>query len=343
MVCWNLTICACGDRQATTEPAPVVSAAAPSAPAAKAPDPVATKPETPVATGAVVRVASLEGAPQRDGVALPVGALVGRGAIVVLANGDRIALDVARSGRVAVEGPAMLQLGVDSDGQLLAAAGVITVVVPPAGDGVLIAQRLAIPRSTFTFRPGTTAVVAIDRNGDALVNVIDGVATVLPTSLAVDADGTVDGQAADVDRGSAQRFDARGVTMLKPAEDLTAALALGRKFAATPPRGARPSTLDARRRAVEECLAALAAEVTQGKQLELGHKQAIAAGDKDARVTIQRLLAAHGQRLFRIRRVLLERWERVEVAWLTLDPERRTTFTSSLNELRTAVATSLPR
>lgn len=336
-----LVASACGDHASTSAPVAPIASPAPSAPAAA----VAPKPPVSVVRRALVRVAALEGSPLRDGVAVTVGQEIGHGATLTIARGERVALDVARSGRVSVDGPALVQLGSDSDGQLLVASGVVTVLVPPAGDGILISQRIATPLTTFMFRPGTTGVVAIDRSGAVLVNVIDGAGEVLSTEIVAPEKQAGAAPTQEVNRGAAQRLGSDGVTMLKPAEDLTDALTKARKFADAASKTPVDSlgTFGTGQRAVDECLIALVDEVAEGKRLELRHKQAVAAASTDDRGAIQRELAAHGQRLFRLRRVLMARWERVQVAWLALTPQTREGHSRTLSDLRGRVATSLPR
>jgi hypothetical protein len=123
------------------------------------------------------------------------------------------------------------------------------------------------------------------------------------------------------------------------------ALVKARKFADASKRVVATSTsaLDSVQRSVEECLAALTGEEAQGKRIALQHKQAIAAADTSARGAFQRELAAHGQRLFRLRRVLMARWERVQVAWLSLDPAARSDRSATFDDLRARLAASLPR
>lgn len=327
---------ACSDApRAATEPLPQTPVAPVAARRVGAP------PVPKVATSlteTAVRVASLTGAPQRAGRAIAVGDRVEGGATLVLVAGDGLELDVAQSGRLSVEGPATLQLGTEAAAQVLVAIGVFTVIVPPAGDGKLIPQRLATPHATFTFRPGTTSVVAIDRAGAVLVHVISGRAEVVPVRLVAETDDLF------VDTRAGKRFDDKGVASLKPAEDLNMAILKARAFARAASKGAtRDDRFELAQQALNSALSELAHEVEQGKRVEAQHKAAVASADTATRLVQQRELAAHGQRLFRLKRVVLAAWERVQVVALLLAPEDATTVATSMTRLRERVRPVLPR
>ncbi len=270
---------------------------------------------------------------------LAVGAMLRDGALITLAEKETMALDVAQSGRVDVEGPAHLQLGTDMAGQLLLASGIVSVNVPPAGDGKLISQRIVTPRATFSFRAGTLAALAVDARGDVLVHVVSGRA-----EIAADTEGT----AAHVDPGAAKRLESTSVTDLKPGEDLSSARLKVRAFvraaAKTP---ARPSAEAAARLhhdtadRLEAALATLAGEMEQGAQITGRHKQAVVSGDATERSIQQRALATHGQRLFRLRGVVLVLWERMQVAALAMAPDEAAR--AALSTWRDRVGPVLPR
>jgi hypothetical protein len=305
---------ACGESKPA---APVPAPAAPVvAPAVAAPAPHAPAKQPPPRVTTVVRVAALQGAPQHLDAPLTVGATLRDGAGVALAAKEMLALDVAQSGRVNVEGPARFQLGTDAAAQVLLASGVISVNVPPAGDGKLIPQRIATPRATFTFRAGSLGVIAVDARGDVLVHVVAGRAEIVPVA---------DGPAAHVDTGAAKRLDAETITDLKPGEDLSSALLKAQAFVRVAEKTsarARAEAASALQRAAVDKLSAaasaLATETEQGAQITASHKQAIASGDAAQRSVHQRALAAHGQRLFRLRASVLGLWERLQVATLAI-------------------------
>lgn len=342
-----LVVSACGERAATDGPLPTPSPAVvipaikstppPPLPPSAVPAPVAHPVEP---TVALVRVAMVEGTPQQNGLAVTVGARISDGATLRLAVGDKLSLDVAQSGRVVVEGPATLQLGTDAPAQLLAAEGVLTVIVPPAGDGILIPQRLATRLASLSFRPGTTSALAIHANGELLVNVIDGAAEVSATDVSA-----ADAPVVALNPGAAQRFDARGMTPLKPAEDLNDALVKARKFVSAKSKAAsaaRAVTVESTRAALDVARAAIEAETAQGAQVTTRHKQAVATGSAEERATLLRELSAHGQRLFRLRRSLLARWEQAQVAVLALSAESREAAALSLTEIRPRIVALLP-
>lgn len=338
----TLLTSACGDSTKRPEDKPAAVAPA----VAKSPSDIAVVAPTHAPAPAVVhqglvRVASLQGAPRRGEQVIVVGDRITDGAALQLASGDQLALDVAQSGRVAIDGPALVRLGTDADAQVLVAFGLMTVIVPPAGDGRLIAQRLATPRGTFTFRPGTSAVVAVHQAGDTLVHVVDGKATVASASLS-EIDPGARESVLDITRDAAQRFDDKGTTPLKPAEDVSMALLKAQAFVKTKVRTQRAQQVLSSQ-GVDEALAAIADEIAHGTQLADQQKAAIARGDGSQRASIQRELATHGQRLFRLRRAALVRWEQMQASGLRTEGKGRDAADGVLAAVRTRVSAALSR
>jgi hypothetical protein len=261
--------------------------------------------------------------------------------VVTLTPKQAIEMDIALSGRLDVRGEALLRTGLDAEAQVLAAYGLYTVKMPPTGDGRLVAMRLATPKLTLVLRPGTVAVVAVAKTQEVLVHVLSGQAEVAPAALTTEPVS----ESEKIGAGEAKRFDSEGVTSLKPGEDLAAALGKAEAFLKLASRSKTHAQADvaSEHAAVEAVLAALDQETTRGRDLGVLQQSAIAAGDKVEQQSRQRELAQHGQRLFRIRRILLAVWERAQLAELRGPSENQAQMLQTHARLRARLVPVLPR
>lgn len=287
-------------------------AAAPSPPPAAA----SPKPAGPQAPPPIARVSSVSGDVKLAGDSAPLaaGAAISAGSTLSLAEGASAALDFPDGARATIEGPARVRTGDDRSRQLIVAEGSLRVQIMPEGETRRLSLRVATPRASLEFAGRSAAWVAVAGLRGTYVGLASGSALVATGGLAAD-DGVRDG--IDLRPGQAVLVTQEAGAPLEVERQLDAIAAAGKATLTKLVEGADPAAeRSALEQALDRELAGLDTLEAEGASLGIRQRKANAQGKRADVQRLQRALADYAQRLYRMRRSTLVRWERLQAVAL---------------------------
>lgn len=239
------------------------------------------------------------------------------GSAVRTGSEGSLAVDFRTGARAELGPSSHAVLGDESEAELFVARGRVRGLLPPAGNSPRPPLRLATPAGTVEI-PGSGDVWVVTlTDGSAHVAVLAGRATVTSGAIHAPSDGAevlvrrtlAAGEAGSVGALSGPDEDGPGDGPANEAEAKAWAAKLrdGAPSAAPKRLG---TELEAQLARLDERVEALAAELERGQRIEAAHRTAVAEG-ADQAGALQQDLVEHSQARFRLRSIVLARWERV--------------------------------